>query len=206
LAAETKESHPARELHTRPKALAHPLRVQALTILNKRVASPSQIAQELNRELSQVVYHMNVLKEHGCIELVRTEPRRGAVEHFYRATARAFLADSEWAQLPESVRPGMSAKLVQAIFNEAAAALEVGIFDTRDERHVSWTPMAVDEEGWKTLVEVLSDSLERVLATQAASSARLAASGEKGIPVSISMLGFPSIESDEVHIKPKNSK
>jgi hypothetical protein len=30
-------------------------------------------------------YHVRVLKKLGCIELVGMQPRRGAVEHVYRA-------------------------------------------------------------------------------------------------------------------------
>ena len=83
------------------KALSHPLRFQALIILSERVASPNELAKELNEGLSQVSYHVKVLKDCECIELVKTEPRRGAVEHYYRATSRAFLSDDEWARLPE---------------------------------------------------------------------------------------------------------
>ena len=78
------------------KALAHPLRVEILTILNERMASPNELSKELEEGLSQVSYHVKVLKDFECIEMVKTEPRRGAVEHYYRATARAFLTDSDW--------------------------------------------------------------------------------------------------------------
>ena len=78
------------------KALAHPLRVEILTILNERMASPNELSKELEEGLSQVSYHVKVLKDFECIEMVKTEPRRGAVEHYYRATARAFLTDRDW--------------------------------------------------------------------------------------------------------------
>ena len=91
------------------KALAHPLRVQILTILNERMASPNELSKELEEGLSQVSYHVKVLKDFECIEMVKTEPRRGAVEHYYRATARAYLSDKDWQNLPDSVKPGLSA-------------------------------------------------------------------------------------------------
>jgi predicted transcriptional regulator len=43
------------------------------------------IAAELGLDLRGVAYHVRVLKKLGCIELVGTQPRRGAVEHVYRA-------------------------------------------------------------------------------------------------------------------------
>ena len=68
------------------KAFAHPLRVQILIILNERVASPNLLAQELDQSLNLVAYHVRVLEKYDCIELVDTKQRRGATEHFYRAT------------------------------------------------------------------------------------------------------------------------
>ena len=58
------------------------------------MASPNELSKELEEGLSQVSYHVKVLKDFECIEMVKTEPRRGAVEHYYRATSRAFLDGS----------------------------------------------------------------------------------------------------------------
>ncbi len=174
------------------KALAHPLRSNILAILNERVASPNELAQELGEGLSQVSYHVRVLKDCGCIELVKTEPRRGAVEHFYRATTRAFLTDRDWARLPESIRRSMSASLLQGIMDDATAALQAGTFDAREDTHLSWTPLIVDEEGWRDLVAVLAEMLERVFDIQAASAGRMVESGEEGISTVAAMMGFES--------------
>src|SRR4051812_47204949 len=69
------------------KALAHPLRARILLRLGERVASPGDLASELGAPLGLVAYHVRMLRDYHCVELVRTEPRRGAVQHFYRATA-----------------------------------------------------------------------------------------------------------------------
>ena len=62
------------------KALAHPLRVEILAILNDRMASPNELSKALEEGLSQVSYHVKVLKDFDMINMVKTEPRRGAVE------------------------------------------------------------------------------------------------------------------------------
>ena len=90
------------------KALAHPLRVRILTSLHKGVSSPNQLAQELGEPLGNVSYHVKTLLEYDCVELVKTEPRRGAVEHFYRATERAFFSAGDWEKIPASARKGIS--------------------------------------------------------------------------------------------------
>jgi predicted transcriptional regulator len=75
------------------KALSSDLRAQALTLISEGIASPKLIAAELGLDLRNVAYHVRVLKRLGCIELVETEKRRGAVEHIYRVTERALGKD-----------------------------------------------------------------------------------------------------------------
>lgn len=177
------------------KALAHELRVEILAILNERMASPNELAKELNEGLSQVSYHVKVLKDYNCIELVKTEPRRGAVEHYYRATSRAFLTDRDWHQLPDSVRSGMSADLFQALVADAVEAMESGTFDERTDRHLSLTPLVLDQQGWEDVRDALNSTLKQVLDAHAESAKRLGKSGEAGTTVSVSMLGYETAEA-----------
>jgi DNA-binding transcriptional ArsR family regulator len=67
------------------KALSNDVRARALELLAEGARSPKQIAAEMKLDLRGVAYHVRVLKKLGCIELVETLPRRGAVEHVYRA-------------------------------------------------------------------------------------------------------------------------
>ncbi len=172
------------------KSLAHELRAEILAILNERMASPNELAKELDEGLSQVSYHVKVLKDYKVITLVKTEPRRGAVEHYYRATSRAYLTDRDWHELPESVRVGMSADLFQMILDDVVASLEGEVFDQREDRHMSWTPMVVDEQGWKEINGILDTALKQVLKAQAASVKRVAKSDDEGINMSVSMIGY----------------
>lgn len=67
------------------KALSNEVRARALELLAEGSKSPKLIAAELELDLRSVAYHVRVLKKLECIELVETLPRRGAVEHVYRA-------------------------------------------------------------------------------------------------------------------------
>jgi DNA-binding transcriptional ArsR family regulator len=183
--------------------MGHPVRNDALSILNERVASPNEISKELGESVGHVSYHIKVLKECECIELVDTAPRRGAMEHYYRATARAFLTDDEWARLPASIRPGMSASLLQTLMNDASEALKSGSFDRRVDRHMSWTPMIVDEQGWEDATAALGELLERVMEIQAQSAERLVKAGEEGIPVSVGMLAFEAAGPHKKRVIPE---
>jgi len=69
------------------KALSSEVRALALELLAAGAWSPKEIAVELGLDVRGVAYHVRVLKKLGCIELVETRPRRGAIEHVYRAAA-----------------------------------------------------------------------------------------------------------------------
>ncbi len=178
------------------KAFAHPLRVQILIVLNERVASPNLIAKELEQSLNLVAYHVRVLEKYDCVEMVNTKQRRGATEHFYRATRREFLSNEEWARMPESLRPGLSAAMLKTIFDDIKEAAGRGTLDELENRHLSRTPMVVDQQGWDEVASLLSETLERVLAIQAGASARLAESERESLLCKVEMMHFKSPEPD----------
>jgi DNA-binding transcriptional ArsR family regulator len=188
------------------KALAHPLRVEILGILNERMASPNELSKELDEGLSQVSYHVKVLKDFDCIEMVKTEPRRGAVEHYYRATARAYLTDRDWRALPDSVKPGVSASAMRLILDDVFGALDGGTFDSRDDRHISWTPGVVDQQGWEESVDLVNDVLAKVIKIHAASAKRLARSGEEGIPASAVFMNYQGLSPEAKKAQGRGAK
>ena len=156
------------------KGLAHPLRIHILRVLETRVASPSEIAEEIEAPLGNVSYHVRFLARVGLIELTSTKPRRGAVEHYYRAVGRISVTDQAWAQVPEVVKSGMiSATLDQAgrVIGAAAAA---GGFD-RSNAVVARREMLLDEQGFAQLTGELNGLLERVKEIERESAERLEA-------------------------------
>jgi DNA-binding transcriptional ArsR family regulator len=172
------------------KALAHPLRVRILTSLHRGISSPNQLAQELDEPLGNVSYHVKTLLEYDCVELVKTEPRRGAVEHFYRATERAFFSDADWAKIPASARKGIDGVVLEAIGQDATAALTEGTIDSRTDTHISRSPMVLDEAGWSEVTKLLAETLEQANKINEESADRLAKDGGDGISTSLSLLHF----------------
>jgi len=170
------------------KALAHPLRVRILTSLHKGVSSPNQLSQELGEPLGNVSYHVKTLLEYDCVELVKTEPRRGAVEHFYRATERTFFSDSDWEKIPPSARKGITGSVLEAVGQDATRALVAGTIDARPESHVSRTPLTLDDQGWSDVTALLSATLEKALEIQEEAASRLGK--EDAITTSLAILHF----------------
>jgi DNA-binding transcriptional ArsR family regulator len=80
------------------KALSNPVRARTLGLLVEGSKSPKLIAAELQLDLRSVAYHVRVLNKLGCIELVKTVPRRGAVEHVYRAADWVLKVKTGWGR------------------------------------------------------------------------------------------------------------
>jgi DNA-binding transcriptional ArsR family regulator len=172
------------------KALAHELRVEILAILTERMASPNELAKILNEGLSQVSYHVTVLKDYERIELVKTEPRRGAVEHYYRATSKTLLPAKTWRGVDKGLRAVIGGGLASDLFNDLADALTAKKL-TKADSHICRVPLVLDAEGWKNVKASAERFTEEVEDEQRAAAARAAkanggrASGVKGYTVGV---------------------
>lgn len=161
------------------RVYAHPLRMRALRILNERVASPVEIARALDEPVNVVAYHVRILAEAGCVEQVSQRQRRGAVEHFYRATTVPMFTDEQWLELPVSLRRQLFGEAIRDIVGHVGSAAEHEGFD-HPETHVSWTTMHLDDEGWDEVTALLAETLGKLPDVEARAAERLAASGADG--------------------------
>jgi DNA-binding transcriptional ArsR family regulator len=171
------------------KALSHPLRVRMLTLLNQKVSSPSELAEELDEPLGNVSYHMRFLADLNMVKLVRTEPRRGAVEHYYEALEPPLISDDDWARLPAALRRSLSDSTLSQIARDLKGAAKTGGFD-RENIHVSRMALTLDEQAWDELSEMLSDVLERASRLQEQSNKRRNRSAGAAISTSLVLMQF----------------
>jgi DNA-binding transcriptional ArsR family regulator len=155
------------------KAIGHPLRWQMLEALMEGESSPAQLARRFGEPVNLVAYHMGILAKAGGVELVRTEPRRGSTEHYYRATMRPYFADREWARLPAATRKAVLAIETKRIVNDIkAAAAGTGL--DHPKAHVSLSPLELDREGYEEVAELLGGVLEQLHDIQARVAGRQA--------------------------------
>jgi DNA-binding transcriptional ArsR family regulator len=148
------------------KALAHPLRVSILSALEHRVASPSELADELEVPLPNLSYHIRMLVQLDLLKLVKTRPRRGAIEHYYQAKGPAMVTDKAWGEVPTLVKEAMVAASLRQVGEHVDTAAARGGFDA-PEAHLSRQSVKLDEKGWKELakkLEVLFKDVQRIQA------------------------------------------
>ena len=162
------------------KAMSKELRVRIFAILCERVASPKEVSDELNVSLSQASYHVSVLRKGRLIVEDHKVPRRGAVEHFYKALAPTLIPPNAWDHLPPAVRKAISLGILQGFFEDAASSLEAGVFDAAPGE-LSLTPLILDALGIEGLGRLARGFLESVLELQADASKRLASPNGKRV-------------------------
>jgi DNA-binding transcriptional ArsR family regulator len=172
------------------KALGHPLRLRLLeAIIDGPEVSPVQLHRRLGVPLATVSRHIRVLRDLGYVELTRTAPRRGAVEHFYRAVKVPFIDNAEWQRLPLALRRGMARQTFRKVFEEASEAGAAGGFDPPDAG-VARVPLEIDEIGQRELTEAVYELIRQAEAIRERSDVRrVSRSGSSG-PVSSTCLAI----------------
>lgn len=171
------------------KAYSHPLRIEILGLLDNRIASPRQLATELNASLSVTSYHVRQLRAAKLIRLVRRRQVRGAIEHHYTANVRPTITDAGWARLPRIVKRAWLGGKIAQVGKEVAAAAGSGGFDHED-MHMSRTSIRVTPEAWKQAAEILARALREieVLGEEGAARANAEAASDERHAIAVMML------------------
>jgi DNA-binding transcriptional ArsR family regulator len=173
-------------------AMSHPTRVRAMTILNERMASPRDIANQIGEPLNNVTYHMNQLRALGCIELVRTESARGGrvLERFYRAAQRIYFDEEAWDVLSERERLGVTGAAMKIVAEDIALSMASGAFGSDNATHVGRSVLQVDAEGWQEILEVLERSTKEIIEIEKRVAERHTEGAETSIDARVVMLQF----------------
>jgi DNA-binding transcriptional ArsR family regulator len=145
-------------------AMSHPTRVRVMSILTDRIASPRQMAAEMDEPLNNVTYHVNQLRELGCIELARSEPVRGGrvVEHFYRPCRRSYFDAAAWDSLTEKERYGVIAAILKMVSHDIATSMAAGTFFENGDAHASRSVMHLDPDGWQEVLELSERTVQEL--------------------------------------------
>jgi DNA-binding transcriptional ArsR family regulator len=154
------------------KALAHPLRVRILGILERRSATPKELAEILDVPLENLSYHVRALRDFGFIKLERRRMVRGAVEHRYGMVARPRITAAAWEQLPAMVREALDAASLDQIWDVVTRAAAQDKM-SRPESHMARRVARLDEQGLAEMSEVVTQAVNRLVEIEKQSVQRL---------------------------------
>jgi DNA-binding transcriptional ArsR family regulator len=161
------------------RGLAHPLRARMLSVLLEREASPKELAAEFEIPLANVAYHIQVLRKLKLIRLVKKTPRRGAVEHHYKADKGAYIDDNVWGETPGVVKQSMVSAAISEVGKDVSDAAAMGGFD-REDMHFSRSKLVLDQKAWDELSGLLSHALDRAHELEKDAEERLKKAGHEG--------------------------
>ena len=174
------------------KALAHPLRVRILSMLEERDASPVQLAEHLDATLGTVAYHVRTLERLGLIEMVATHQRRGATEHVYAAREHPRFSDAAWSSTSPMAKHVMIASALSQIGEFATKSAAAGGFDG-PEANCTREALKLDREGYELLAAATQRWRTEADAIGKAARKRLNSSGESPLDAGLVLLLFEAL-------------
>ncbi len=178
------------------KVLADPLRLKVLAECRLKEMSPRGFYEAFGGvSLARVQRAFDVLAEYDWLDPTHSEAQLSgadAVEHFYRASEEALLDESTWHDVPAPMKPLVSMRIFETLADRVRDAVEGGTMAARDDQHISWTPMTLDQRGWETVISRVDAFFYALSQEQRDADARIAESGEKPIPMTVAFLAFES--------------
>lgn len=146
--------------------------------------------------MSQVSYHVKVLRDFDMVHMVKTEPRRGAVEHYYRANTRVFIPVWVMKLMPKSAQRHMFSDVLADVEQDVGTSLETGTFDKRPDWVVGRDPRILDGVAREDAEGLVAEFYERYEQLEVDSDRRRQKGEGDGesIPTTAVMLIFGSAE------------
>src|SRR3954447_9923939 len=159
---------------SRPKVLkamveslvAHPERLRLASALAVAPASAAELAELTELPPAKIRRELRAMKEEGFIESIKSEGRRGTVDHFYSVIGDLVIDNDELAKLSLDQRRQMNSQILKLGIAEAIASLVTKPSQRgmeRIETTLVRTPVLVDEQGWKEIAKVHEEAVERMI-------------------------------------------
>jgi hypothetical protein len=93
----------------------------------------------------------------------------------------------------------VSWRILETFNVKVKEAMEAGTMDARDDRHFSWMPLRLDEQGWGNVLKRVDAIFHWLFEEQEEANLRIAESGEKPIPMIVALAAFESPKDTEKH-------
>jgi len=132
---------------------ADDLCMQILSELNRSDMSVKKFHREFGGDTSEgaVRYRFDRLKNLAWIAVVEQIKKRAAYENIYRATRPTVGTKGAWADAPDALRKTGPWETFLSFSYLVKEAIVAGTFDLRDDRHLSWSIVNLDQAGWQNV-------------------------------------------------------
>jgi DNA-binding transcriptional ArsR family regulator len=170
------------------KAMAHPVRVKALELLDQKPMAPVEVADRLDVPVSNMSYHFRTLLELEVIEEVSKEQVRGSLKTTYRSCVDLLVMQVHWGAIDGQAMGVMRRAILSATALRVTDAIKAKTIDRRPEFHITVQTVNATEEEWKEVTAMYEDARER-LAEIAANSAE---DSEPRFPATFSVQAYES--------------
>jgi DNA-binding transcriptional ArsR family regulator len=171
------------------KAMAHPVRVRILEMMNERPIAPVEVANGIGVALSNVSYHFRTLLELDCIEAVGQEQVRGSMKTTWRSKVKLMFADLCFAGLDTEAKSALTGKALRTMAVRVGDAFAARTLESRSDLHLSVQTISVNDEGWTEIASLLTMVMERVGEIERESADDLAS---ERFPATVSLMSFES--------------
>jgi len=176
------------------KVLADPIRVRILAECSIEAMSPRSFGDEFGGPSpAEVLQDFEVLEQFGWLGTVPTEAGSppDKLDRVYHTTEPLIL-DSHWSEISDSAKTMVIRRIVDSLFARVKDAMGAGTIDERPDTHLTWTPLALDRQGWDAMIARVDAVFYSLFEEQEEANARMAESGEEPIPMTVGLLAFAS--------------
>jgi len=162
------------------KSMSNVVRQHILMAAALDEVSPKEMAEALKQGLSQISYQVAVLRD-DCemLEETRREQRRGAVEHYYRATPKVLLPAKTWRRIEKGLRVVIGGGMASDLFNDLTDTLKAGKL-RRSNDYIARTPLVLDSQGARKVKAIGGRATKEAEKEQQAAAKRLKKAKGKG--------------------------
>ncbi len=173
-------------------SLGHPLRIRIVAACRGRERTAKELAARFGVSIVALNKHLRPLVK-GKYLTYHVEGVRGARRYVFTAVRRALITDEEFAQMTMGQRRKATEGVIRDLFSQMWAAWEKGVLDGRDDSHLTWNQIDLDEVGWQELMGVLLVAYEESAEIEKGARDRLRKSGATAIPTVIALGGFEGL-------------
>lgn len=178
------------------KVFADDVCLEIVAETNLQEMSARQFHEEVGgAPVESIRRRFKMLAEIGWLSKVsekRGGKRRGATEHFYRATAPPIFDTQAWATVPDSVKVSYRWRTFEQLSDQVKEAIEAGTFEARTDNHLSWSLLRLDRQGWENVATAVDALFKFIYETQEAAKVRMSRTGEKPVTATLALAAFES--------------